>query len=99
LQQRGQTAIEAAEQIRKQRQEYRRTLEMELEQACYEAKLAQRRLPGYRPGSPVGSSRAGVALECSFRLGATAEVILEKVRRCKELNGAPHIILSVISPN
>ena len=49
LQQRGQTAIEAAEQIRKQRQEYRRTLEMELEQACYEAKLAQRRYQAIDP--------------------------------------------------
>lgn len=36
-------ALDAAEQMRRQRQEQRRTLELELEQARYEARLASRR--------------------------------------------------------
>jgi excisionase family DNA binding protein len=62
-----QAAIEAAEQIRKQRQEYRRALEMELEQACYEAKLAQRRYkatdPDHRLVAAELESRWNAALQ------------------------------------
>jgi predicted RNase H-like nuclease (RuvC/YqgF family) len=57
-------ALEAAEQMRRQREEQRKTLELELEQARYEVHLASRRYEAVDPDNRL------VAAELEFRLNA-----------------------------
>jgi hypothetical protein len=56
-------AVSAAEKLRSQQQEQRRMLELELEQARYETKLACRRYEGVDPDNRLGRSRTRSTLE------------------------------------
>lgn len=67
-------ALEAAEQMREQREARRRAAEMELEQARYEARLAARRYEAVDPEQRL------VAAELEARWNGA----LEKVRRSRE---------------
>src|SRR5437660_10787930 len=48
-----QAAVEAAEQVQQKRQDLRRAIELELEQARYEARLASRRYESVDPKQPL----------------------------------------------
>jgi DNA invertase Pin-like site-specific DNA recombinase len=68
-------AVNAAEKIRQQRREQRRTLELELEQARYEAKLAARRYDAVDPDNRL------VASELEARWNGRLQKVEEIERR------------------
>jgi len=78
-----QAAIEAAEQIQRQRQEYRRAIEMEVEQSCYEAKLAQRRYEAVDPDHRL------VAVELESRWNAALQKTRELQQRLHTFDSEP----------
>jgi DNA invertase Pin-like site-specific DNA recombinase len=73
-------ALEAAEKMRQQRQEQRSTLELELEQARYEAKLSARRYEAVDPDNRL------VAAELEARWNATLEKAHELEDRLRQFD-------------
>jgi DNA invertase Pin-like site-specific DNA recombinase len=71
-------ALEAAEKIRQQRQEQRSALELELEQARYEAKLSARRYSAVDPDNRL------VAAELEARWNAALQKVQELEDRLRE---------------
>jgi hypothetical protein len=73
-------ALEAAERMRQQRQDQRRSLELELEQARYEAKLAARRYDAVDPDQRL------VAAELEARWNAALTKVQELDDRLREFD-------------
>jgi DNA invertase Pin-like site-specific DNA recombinase len=73
-------AVEAAEKMRQQRHEQRSTLELELEQARYEAKLSARRYQAVDPDNRL------VAAELEARWNAALEKVRELEDRLRQFD-------------
>jgi DNA invertase Pin-like site-specific DNA recombinase len=73
-------ALEAAEKMRQQRQDQRRSVELELEQARYEAKLAARRYEAVDPDQRL------VAAELEARWNVALKKIQELENRLREFD-------------
>jgi hypothetical protein len=81
-------AVEAAEKMRRHFQEQRRAVELELEQARYEAKLAARRYDAVDPDQRL------VAAELEARWNAAlrkAQELEERLRNCDDAGNPPAI--------
>jgi DNA invertase Pin-like site-specific DNA recombinase len=75
-----QAALEAAEQLRQRRAEQRRSLELAVEQACYEARLAARRYEAVDPDQRL------VAAELEARWNTALQKKLELEDKLKEFD-------------
>lgn len=75
-----QAALEAAEQVRQKRQDLRKAIEMELEQACYEARLAARRYESVDPEQRL------VAAELEARWNSALQKTRELERKLQEFD-------------
>ena len=76
-----QAAWEAAEQIQQKRQDLRQAIELELEQAGYEARWAARRYESVDPEQPWVAAR----IECGFRDGRVSRVSNQCFQRDSEV--------------
>ena len=80
-------ALEAAEKIREQQQTQRRVLELEAEQARYEARLAARRYEAVDPGNRL------VAAELEIRWNAALQKETELYRRLQDFDSKAKSVL------
>jgi DNA invertase Pin-like site-specific DNA recombinase len=76
-------ALEAAEQMRQQREACRRAAERELEQACYEARLAERRYEAVDPEQRL------VAAELEARWNAALQTVRDVEKKLQTLASNP----------
>ena len=77
-------ALEAADQMQRQRQELRRSIELEVEQARYEAHLAARRYDAIDPAQRL------VAAELEARWNIALQKVQELENRLREFDGKSH---------
>ncbi len=90
-------ALEAAEHMRRQRQEQRRVLEMEVEQARYEAHLASRRFEAVDPDNRLVAAELEVRWNDALRKARELENKLQVFDAAGELVAMPdkEILLSL----
>jgi hypothetical protein len=79
-------ALEAAEQMQQQRQEVRRSTDLELEQARYEARLAARRYDAVDPEQRL------VAAELEARWNNTLQRVKELEQKLREFDDKTHSV-------
>jgi excisionase family DNA binding protein len=79
-------ALEAAEQMRQRREARRRAAEMELEQAHYEARLAERRYEAVDPEQRL------VAAELEARWNAALQKVRDVGKKLQELESDPQAV-------
>jgi hypothetical protein len=79
-------ALAAAEQMQQQRQELRRSIDLELEQARYEARLAARRYDAVDPEQRL------VAAELEARWNSALQKVQELEKKLREFDDKIHSV-------